>query len=235
MKKSVSVFVVLFLAQILGVAQSIYFKSVSFANLSASTDSAKKINVYNDSVIHPKEVGYALQFFQGTLYKKIVILKGNKNQFIRVKSPFANMFKRPDNRIYKIYVTTNFNNRIDTVNLKYSQYNAKIGQLLRVAAYINDYSTSGFFDLFAFKIKNMSKKRIEKRAKDLDLKVLEVGGGYQLLTLSQVIEKHSVIDQWQDPEAYVKFIKLTHGKYLPPSEIQRYIRDMPIYVTKKFE
>jgi hypothetical protein len=81
----------------------------------------------------------------------------------------------------------------------------------------------------------MSKKRIEKRAKDLDLKVLEVGGGYQLLTLSQVIEKHSVIDQWQDPEAYVKFIKLTHGKYLPPSEIQRYIRDMPIYVTKKFE
>lgn len=235
MKKSVGVLVILFLIQISGVAQNIYFKSLSFAVVKGLNDSVRGISVKKDSIVHPAEVNYALKFFQGTLYKKISVFKGKKDQFVKVKSPFMNMFKRPDNRVYKVYVSSDYNNRIDTLNLKYIQYNAKMGQLLRVAAYINDYSTSGFFDLFAFQIKNLSNKRVEKRAKDLDIKVLEVGGGYQLLSLSQVVEKHSTIDQWQDPDAYAKFIKLTHGRYLQPSEIQRYIRDLPVYVSKKFE
>lgn len=235
MKKSISVLVILFLAVCPNIAQNIYFKNVSSANIIAFNDSIKGITVKTDSSVSPAELNFALKFFQGTLFKNISIVKGNKNQFVKVKSLFFNMFKHPDQRLYKLYVSSDFGNRIDSVSLKHIQYNSKMGQLLRAAAYINDYSTSGFFDLFAFQFKKLSKKRVEKRAKEIDLKVLEIGGGYQLLTLSQVIEKHSIIDQWQDPEAYAKFIKLTYGMYLPPSEIQRYIRDLPVYVSKKFE
>lgn len=216
-------------------SQNIYFKTIEPHHTNYFNDSLNNIVCKVDSIIMPHEIKFALKFYEGTLFKKIIIRKGNSKNLFKVKSHFKNLFVAPENRKYTIYIAYNFNNRVDSVSLKQLIYNAKMAQLIRSAAYINDYSTSGFFNLFGNYFKNLSKSYKISHLKDLDLKALEAGGGYQLLSLSYVFENYATIDEWKNPNAYSKFGKLTYNQFISSETIKRYIKDLPIYVSKKYE
>jgi hypothetical protein len=216
-------------------SQNIYYKNITPQSTHYFNDSLNTISCKVDSIVMPYEIKFAVKFYEGTQFKKITIKKGNSKNLFKVKSHFINLFLAPEKRKYTILIAYGFNTMVDSISLKHLSYNAKMAQLIRCAAYINDYSTSGFFDLFGNYFKNLSKKHKITHLKDLDLKVLEVGGGYQLLSLSYVYENYSNIESWNNPDAFSKYGKLTYSKFLSSETIKRYIKDLPVYVSKKYE
>jgi hypothetical protein len=174
--------ITIFLAKT-SVSQNIYYKNVPDSVLPAFKDTANKIIVANaDSSLNFKnKFSYALCFFPKIEFQDIKIKFRKSGKVVKIKPTFGSIFKAPKQRTYKIWYSTLTETTLDSILLKNLTLNSQIGLIAVQISRIEDFRTSGFFDLVGWHFKQLSGKARNKINYDDELRAIESGLGYQLL------------------------------------------------------
>ena len=217
-------------------AQNIYFKSVSDSVLPEFKDTANKIIVINgDTTLNLKnKFAYALNFFPKIEFQTIKIKFRNSSKLVTVKPTFGSNFKAPKQRTYKIYYSNRTGTTLDSVLLKNLKLNSQIGLIAIQLSRIEDFRTGGFFDFFAWHFKQLSTKAKNKINYDDELRAIEAGLGYQLLSLSLETEDKLKIEKWTNVKGYSNYIKHNKKRSMPMDIILNFINDLPIYHAHQY-
>lgn len=215
-------------------AQHIYYKSPDKAVLGGFKDSLNKLTFVNsDSVDYADHFKYVLKFFPTMQYENIKIIFKPSKKVARVKPTFMCFFQSPDKRKYRIYFSNKINSPLDSVTLKNLKLNEQLGLIARQIGHIHDLSTDGFFDLLGWRLKQSTKGK-SKLEHENELKILELGLGYQLLSLSKAEEQKLMIEKWSSAKSHSKYQKKNRNRFMGPQTISNFIADMPVYVSHKY-
>lgn len=219
-------------------SQHLYYKFVSVENINQFADTSHKIKFVKkdtSSADYTNYIKYALKFYPKIEYGRIdVIVKPAKNP-ARVKPTFLCLFQPPQNRRYKIYLSSGTKSELDSVILKNLDVNSQMGVIARQISQVEDLSTSGFFDIVGWYFKQLSRKSKKKLAHETEQKALEAGFGYQMLSLSRDEDEKLQIEKWKNASAYEYYAKHYKNIYLTPDVIRNFISDLPIYVSQDFK
>jgi len=217
-------------------AQNIYYKNPSPEVLKEFADTISKLTFVNsDSTDYANHFKYVLKFFPTMEYENIKIIFKPSAKVTRVKPTFMCFFKSPEKRKYKIYFSNKCNSTLDSVTFKNLRTNSRLGLIARQIGHIHDLSTDGFFDILAWRIKQASGSAKKKLEHENELKILELGLGYQLLSLSRDEEEKLEIEKWLNAKAYAKHVKRNKNKFMSPQTITNFISDMPVYVSHQYK
>ena len=216
--------------------QHIYYKSPGPEAVNAFQDTLHKTIILNDdSAAYIKnQFNYVLRFYPTMLVKTILVRYKKSTTVAKVKIRFSSIFKAPNQRVYKIYFSKSSKSTMDSVILKNLSFNSQLGLIANQISQIEDISTSGFFNCVSWYFKQLSSRKKNKLAKDAQLKTVEMGLGYQLLSLNKEIEEKLVIDNWKNTRGYKHYAKHIKYNLLKPNQIADFIKDMPVYVGNDY-
>jgi len=238
MNKSLVIFLLfaLFLAKS-GFSQNIYYKNVSDSILPHFKDTTNKIIIANaDSSLNLKyKFSYALRFFPKMEFQNIKIKFKNSRKIVKIKPTFISIFKAPKQRTYKIYYSDLTKTTLDSVLLKNLSVNSQIGLIAIQLSRIEDFRTSGFFDLVAWHFKQISTKAKNKINYDDELRAIEAGLGYQLLSLSKETEEKLKIEKWKNIKGYSHYIKHNKNRSMSAEIISNFVNDQPVYHAQQYK
>lgn len=221
-------------------AQHIYYKHVDKEILNQFVDTANKVvfvkKYSKDSVEDlSKHFTYMLRFFHDMEFEKITVVFKPSQRVARIKPTFKCLFQSPKKRKYKIIFSTRSNATLDSVLINTLHTNEQLGLIARQLGYIQDLSTDGFFDLVGWHFKQLARKPRKRLEHENELKVLELGCGYQMLALSRAEDQKLKIENWHNARAYTKYVKHYRNEFMSPAGILNFIKDMPVYVTHKYK
>lgn len=219
-------------------AQNIYYKTLSDSILRQFSDTTQTFSFKSKDSLKKdftSYIKYILKFFPNTKYRSFKVIFKPSQHISRVKPCAFNAFKSPDNRKYKIYFSSLCNSTLDSVILKNLQTNSQIGLISNQIGYLDDLSTDGFFDIIYWRFKQLSRRAKKKQASENEIKLLELGLGYQLLSLSRDVEEKMKIENWKNAHAYTNYVTSDRNKFISQSTISIFIRDMPVYASRKYK
>lgn len=217
--------------------QQIYFKYVDQEKINQFADTSHKVKtIKKDSTAdYSNHFKYALKFYPKIQYGQIdVVIKPSKNP-AHTKPTFMCLFQPPQNRRYKVYLSSGTQSELDSVILKNLDANSQMGVVARQVAQIEDLSTSGFFDILGWYFKQISHRARKKIIHECELRALENGFGYQLLAISKDDEEKLQIEKWKNAKAYGYYAKEYKNVYMASDVIRNFINDLPIYVSQDFK
>jgi len=219
------------------VSQNIYYKNVPDSVLPAFKDTANKITVANaDSSLNFKnKFVYGLSFFPKMEFQEIKIKFTNSRKVVKIKPTFASIFKAPKQRTYKIWYSNTSETTLDSVLLKNLSLNSQIGLIAVQLSRMEDFRTSGFFDLVAWHLKQLSSKARNKINYDDELRAIEAGLGYQLLSLSKEKEEKLKIEKWKSVKGYSSYMKQNKNRSMSAEIIANFVNDQPIYHAQQYK
>ncbi len=227
---------VLFLVKI-SVAQHQYYKLLTPAIVLQFTDTTKKINFKTPDTTanYSSLLNYVLRFYPSILFKSVKVYTQPSQTVTKLKPTFFSIFKAPQQRTYKLYFSTLTHTTLDSVLLKQLSYNSKVGLVAGQISHLHDLTTTHFFGFIGWYFKKLSHRAVNKMEYDAELKTLEVGLGYQLLSLANENNQKLKIDKWLNPKGYSNYVKQTQGKFMAPETIVNFINDMPVYVSQQYK
>jgi hypothetical protein len=216
--------------------QHIYYKNPSPEAVKVFDDTLNRTVVLNnDSMGFTKnQFNYVLRFYPNMQVKTILVKYKKSTTIAKVKPTFSSLFKAPNQRVYKVYFSRVSKSTLDSVLLKNLSFNSQLGLIANQISTIEDISTSGFFNCVSWYFKQTSSRKKNKLAKDAQLKTLEMGLGYQLLSLSSEIEEKLMIDNWKTTKGYKNYTKYIKSSFLKSNQIVDFIKDMPVYVGNEY-
>lgn len=215
-------------------SQTIYYKTLPFEKLKEFSDTNSRL-IFSGDTNFRSHFNYVLRFFAKMQYSQITIVFKEQKNPAKLKPGFATMFQAPQNRKYKLVFSSNSVSALDSIILKHLDLNSQLGLIARQIGCIDDLSTGGFFDNLFWHFKQLSKRAKNKLTRDIELKVLEAGLGYQLLSLSKRQEDKLSIDKWNDAKAYAAYFKQNKKRYMDPETIRNFINDLPVYATHSYK
>lgn len=223
--------------QVSAQAQHKYYKVVTPAITAEFKDTLKKIvfKTPDNAAENAPVFNFILRFYPNLLFKTLNVYSKPSKKITKIKPGFFSIFKSPENRTYKLYFSSNTNSTVDSVLLKSLSFNSKVGLIGKQISIMQDLSTTHFFGFIGWYFKHLSKKAINKTIYDAEFKMLEVGLGYQLLSLANETNEKLKIEKWKTPKGYATYIKQTEGRYMPPGTIQNFINDLPVYVSNQYK
>ncbi len=218
-------------------AQHQYYKVVNPQIIEQFKDTTSKINfIPLDSVQSYKAmINYTLRFYPNLLFKNLTVYTKPSQKVAKLKPAFFSIFKAPQHRHYKLYFSNSTGTLQDSVLLNSLTYNSKIGLIARQMSHLQDLSTTHFFGFISWYFKQLSRKAKTKLEYDAELKTLEMGLGYQLLSLAKENNEKLKIEKWNNTAGYGNYVKQTQGKYMNPETILNFVRDLPIYVSQQYK
>lgn len=218
-------------------AQNIYFKNINDSILPQFKDTANKIIIANvDSSLNFKnKFSYALNFFPKIEFQAIKVKFRKSRKVVKIKPTFASIFKAPKQRTYIIYYSNLTETTLDSVLLKNLSLNSQIGLIAVQVSRIEDFRTGGFFDFVAWHFKQLSAKAKNKINYDDELRAIEAGLGYQLLSLSKENEEKLKIEKWQSVKGYSNYIKHNKNRSMSPEIISNFVNDQPVYHAQQYK
>jgi hypothetical protein len=218
-------------------AQNIYNKNVTPEIIAQFADTSNKLIFKNkDSLIDfTNYFKYVLKFFPTIKYQSIEIIFQPSQHISKVKPAFKSSFQSPEKRKYKIYFSNSCKSTLDSAILKNLPDNSRIGLIALQLGQIEDLSTDGFFDILAWRFRQISKRAKKKLAYENELRLLELGLGYQQLSLSRDVEEKLKVEHWKDAKAYTKYVKSDKNKFISRVTIANFIRDLPVYASHQYK
>jgi hypothetical protein len=216
--------------------QHIYYKNMQRDSLSLFGDTISNIEFVNgkDSFDVTNQLKYLLKFFPKIEFAKIKVIFKPMDIPAKVKPVFGSAFTRQEDRVYKLYLNSGNHSAVDSLSMRKLGLNSQLGLLVRELGQIHDLSTDGFFDLLGWRLKQMRKKSRKKLDHDSDLRMIELGMGYFMLSLIRDEERALRIENWTDVKSYVRYVKHERNEFMGSANVLNYMRDMPIYVTHKY-
>ncbi len=218
-------------------AQNIYYKRLNDSIVQQFADTSHTFSFKNKDSLkdYTSYFKYVLKFFPNMKYNSFKVIFKPSHHISKVKPTAFSCFKSPENRKYKIYFSNLSNSTLDSVLLKNLSTNSQIGLIATQMGHIDDLSTDGFFDILAWRFKQLSRRAKKKLASENEIRLLELGFGYQLLSLSRDVEEKMRIENWKNAKAYTNYVTSDRNKFISQSTISIFIRDMPVYATRKFK
>ena len=181
------------------------------------------------------QFNYVLRFYPKMLVKNIRVDFTDAYRIVKTRPKFSSIFKAPADRIYKITFSNSTQSTLDSATIKNLSFNSQLGLIANQISIIEDLSTGGFFDFVGWYLKKMSHKARNRMDAEIELKTLEVGLGYQLLSLNKENEKKLQIDNWQNTKGFDSYAKYTRNRAMKPDKVANFISDLPIYVTQQYQ
>lgn len=218
-------------------AQHLYYKYVKQEILIHFADTSHKINFVNadTTVDYTNHIKYILRYYPNLKYENIEVIFRKSQTIAKAKPTFKCLFLAPEKRRYKIYFSNSCKGALDSVKLSKLETNSQLGLIARQIGHLYEFSTNGFFDLLGWHFKQLSRNSKKKLEYDNELRVIEQGCGYQLLSLSKYETEKLVIENWKDANAYSKYVKRDKDKFMSPETIMNFISDMPVYVSHQYK
>lgn len=156
----------------------------------------------------------ALSFYPELLDVNIKFLKTDIKTTMETRPKINSVFGKRDNRKYIIYVDNKVNNKFGVL-IDNVPFNGLIGLIGHELAHIVDYEKMGVMKLTSLACNYSNDKFKEKFEKDIDVKTIKRGLGWQL---------HDWADYAMEKSMASKEYKSYKKKfYLQPAEIHRYI------------
>ncbi len=219
-------------------AQEIYYKKLTDSIVQQFADTTNTFSFKSKDSLKQNFTNYfkyILKFFPNMKYKSFKVIFKPSQHISKVKPCFGSCFKLTENRKYKIYFSNLCNSTLDSVILKNLQINSQLGLIATQIGYMDDLSTDGFFDMVFWRFKQLSRRAKKKQASENEIKLLELGCGYQLYSLSRDVEEKMKIENWKNAKAYTNYVTSDRNKFISQSTIAIFIRDMPVYASHKYK
>ena len=124
---------------------------------------------------------------------------------------------------------------IDTVVFEHLSVNSKIALISKQISMVEVYSTSVFFDVIDLYFKKHSIKKSKELNKDVNLKCIEAGLGYQLMDYTNEMLDKLNEENWKDKTSYKHhYHHYTHA-LMSYDEIKTFMYDYPVYLQNVYK
>lgn len=218
-------------------SQDIYYKCPNKSLVMSFGDSANRVRLIgmDSGNILRKQFNYVLKFYPKMLVKHIVIDYNQSSTVVKTRPTFSSIFSPPSQRVYKISFSKNTKSTMDSVILKNLSFNSQLGLIAHQVSVIEDYSTSGIFYMLGWYFKLHSAKEKKTHYLETEEKTLEVGLGYQLLSLNKETESKLRIEHWTNTKGYAYYAKHLADLPMRSDMILNFISDLPVYVNHQYK
>lgn len=218
-------------------AQHRYYKAPEANIVQQFKDSLGRtlITPPDSNVLLVSQFNYLLGFYPKMLLKNIRVEFKNTITIAAVKPEFSSIFKAPQDRIYIMTFSKSTQSTLDSVMLRNLSFNSQLGLIASQLSRVEDFSTGGVLDFTAWYIRRLFRRARNKMDADAEFKTLEVGLGYQLLSLNKENEEKLKIDNWQNTRGYASYVKYTKNRAMKPAMVSNFISDLPVYVTQQYK
>lgn len=219
-----------------GMAQHRYYKSPDSSVVRQFGDSLNRVSAPADSNrLLISKFNYLLGFYPTMLLKNIRVEFKNTITIASVKPEFSSILKAPQDRVYIITFSKSTQSTLDSVMLHKLSFNSQLGLIATQLSRVEEFSTGGLLDFTGWYIRRLFRKARNRMDADAELKTLEVGLGYQLLSLNKENEEKLKIDNWQNTRGYTSYVKYTRNRAMKPAMVSNFISDLPVYVTQQYK
>lgn len=176
-------------------------------------------NLYNCPKTDELSVLIALSFFPELSDSKI-IFKGKEIKTTLNARPTISslLFSKKSNRTYVIRINTNKSDSI--ISFNNIPFNAKIGLFAHEFSHFSDYQSRSLFGIIARGISYSNKRTKAKFEKEIDIKTINRGLGWQLYDWSNYIQTES--------NATHKYKQFKLATYMSPFEILKIIETLTV-------
>lgn len=218
-------------------AQYLYYKNPDRSVVSQFRDSARRVMLVriDSNDILRRQFDYILKFYPKMLVKKIIVSYNTSSKIVFTKPKFSALFKMPEEREYKVYFSRQTHSTLDSVMLQNLSFNAQLGLIANQVSQIEDFSTGGFFDFIAWYFRRLTRRGRNKTYTNNEEKTMEVGLGYQLISLNRELEKNLRIENWMNTNGYTRYARHMRNQAMRPELIINFINDLPFYVGKQYK
>ena len=172
---------------------------------------------YNDAII------IALQYYPKLAKTKIKFKVKNQLAPLSARPTIWSTFVKPHKRKYIICISDKSIEKLNPILLKNLSFNAQIGVIGHELSHISEYNSKkgAFFIRLAFK--HFLKKKMDLFEFNTDMRCIEHGLGYQLLSWSEEVREKLSLTKWggaNEPK---------REKYMNPNTIKQSISCILIY------
>lgn len=216
-------------------AQNIYYRNPDQAIIRQFSDSANRVTGIDSNSLLKKQFNYVLKFFPKMLVKNIRIEFNRKEDVVKIKPKFSSIFKMPSQRVYTVYFSKGTKSTLDSVLLENLSFNAQLGLIGTQVSVIEDLSTGGFFNFIGWYFKHITHKGMKKIRALAERRTLEVGLGYQLLTLNKELNEKLKIDNWPNTKGYTNYMQHYKNREMKPQTILNLMNDLPVYRSHTYK
>lgn len=235
MTREVALFVLVLFAIPQLEAQYIYYKNPDQSTIRQFGDTANRVSGIDSNSLVKKQFNYIFKFFPKMLVKTIRVEFNQKEDVVKVKPKFSSIFKMPSQRIYTVYFSKTTKSTLDSVLLENLSFNAQLGLIGIQVSVIEDLSTGGFFNFIGWYFKHLTHKGMKRIRADAERRTLEVGLGFQLLSLNKEVNEKLKIDNWTNTKGYTNYMRHYKNREMKPQTILNFINDLPVYRSHTYK
>lgn len=225
------------LAVCAGNSQTIYFKDVTDSIINKFNADTNRISIKESDPMYKYKnyFNYVMCFYPKLEYKRIHISSKPSEKVASVKIRGVDALAGAEEREYLIRFSTKASSLIDTVIFEHLSVNARIALISKQISMVQYYSTCVFFDVVDVYFKKNSMKRSKEMTKDVNIKCIEAGSGYQLMEYTNEVMDKLLEDNWKDKKAYKKYYQKNTYSLMRYDEIKTYMYDYPVYLQNVYK
>lgn len=218
-------------------AQHIHYKAPEPAIIRAFSDSLNRIVLTDtaDNDLFKSQMAWVLRFFPDLQAKNIEVVFKPSSRIVRTKPFFSELLKAPSQRHYRIRFSNSTRSTADSAIFTQLSFNAQLGLIAREMSQIEELSRSGFLDHIAWYFRQMSRRGRNRIFREAETRTLEVGLGYQLLSLNIETAYKLRIDNWQNAKGYASYVKDIQTPAMEAQQISDLLNDLPVYVKQTYK
>lgn len=218
-------------------AQNLYFKTLNDSILNTfNKDTCRFIINENDNLYKFKNYfNYVLSHYPKITYKKLYISSKKSNKITGFKTKLLSILSAPEDRNYYIYFSNKAESTLDTVTFFSLTTDSKIALISKQISMVEVCGNSGFFDMIGLYFKKRSIKKSKELNKDINLKSIEAGLGYQLLDYTLEVKEKLDFENWSDKKLYKKYYEKNTHHLMEYDAIKTYMYDYPVYLQNNFK
>jgi hypothetical protein len=219
------------------IAQDIFYKNPTKNLVMNCQDSAKRVKLKNidSNDILRNQFNYVLKFYPKMLVKNIVVDYNVSSKVVNTRPTFSSIFLPPNQRVYKISFSKKTKSTMDSVLLQNLTFNSQLGLIAHQVSTIEDYSTSGIFYMLGWYFKLHTRANKKRHYLETEEKTLELGLGYQLLSLNRETAERLKIEHWVNTKNYAEYLKYQKNLPMRPDMVLNFINDLPVYVNNQYK
>ena len=218
-------------------AQNIYFKNLTDSIINKFNTDTNRISIKETDPLYKYKnyFNYVMCFYPKLEYQKIIISSGPSHKVANVKIKALDAIAGSEDRVYSIKFSSKTHSLIDTVIFEHLTIDSRVALISIQISMVQYYSTCVFFDVIDTYFKKNSIKRSKELNKDVNLKTIEAGQGFQLMDYTNEVLDKLLEDNWKDKKAYKKHYRKNTHALMSYDEIRTYMYDYPVYLQNIYK
>jgi hypothetical protein len=162
-----------------------------------------------------KAIEIALQYYSELSNTHIHFRVRKRKSPFSSRPSFSNIFKKKQHHVFIITISNKSTNQLENILFKNLSFNAQIGVIGHELSHIAHFQSMSFLKYCTKSLNSVHKKNVDKSEYETDLKTIDHGLGFQLLSWSKEVRTKLNIQQ-------------RGGSSNPQSSVERYMNPTSI-------